>query len=271
MSDQLSVRHTGLRAEPRPSYRPAAKAGFDPDMRRMGILAAWFAGAVVLVGGAAMLLGSRHHGVPVIAPEAGPVRIKPADPGGMKVTGAELGPANGTGQALAPAAEQPEIATLRAQVRAMKAQLQRQAAETARAEKLAALAAAERTAPKIVQTPAPVHTAATAAPPHAAPPATSLDAAVAKLTTPAAAPAGPGIRVQLAAFADAAAAHDEWAALSKKMPDLLARRRPEITHVEAAGRAMWRLRTGPFDGVTEANGFCAALRARGADCSVAAF
>jgi hypothetical protein len=270
MSDQLSVRHPGLRAEPRPSYRPVQKAGIDPDMRRLGIVAAWCVGAVALVGGAATLLGSRQHGVPVIAPEAGPVRIKPADPGGMKVTGAELGTANGTGQALAPAAEQPEIATLRAQVRAMKAQLQRQAAETAHAEKLASVAVAARGAQKVVQTPAPVRTAATAEVPARA--ATSLDAAVAKLTVapPPAAPA-PGIRVQLAALADASAAHDEWAALSKKMPDLLARRRPEITQVEAAGRTMWRLRTGPFDGTAAANGFCAALRARGADCSVAAF
>jgi hypothetical protein len=263
MSDQVSVRQPGLRAEPRPSYRPVRKAGFTPDMRRIGIVAAWCAGAVALVGGAATLLGNRQHGVPVIAPEAGPVRIKPADPGGMKVTGAELGTANGTGQALAPPAEQPEIATLRAQVRAMKAQLQRQAAETAHVEKLASIAATERGAPRIIQTPAPVHTAATA------PPAASLDAAVAQLT---AAPApAPGIRVQLAAFADASAARDEWAALSKKMPDLLARRRPEITQVEAAGRTIWRLRTGPFDGTAAANGFCATLRARGADCSVAAF
>ncbi len=220
---------------------------------------------------AATLLGSRHHGVPVIAPEAGPVRIKPADPGGMKVTGAELGPANGTGQALAPAAEQPEIATLRAQVRAMKAQLQRQAAETAYAEKLASRAAAERGGQKVVQTPAPVHTAATAEAPRAAPPATSLDQAVAKLAGAPPASAAAGIRVQLAAFADATAARDEWAELSKKMPDLLGKRRPEITQVDAAGRKMWRLRTGPFDGVTAANGFCTTMRARGADCSVAAF
>jgi hypothetical protein len=34
---------------------------------------------------------------------------------------------------------------------------------------------------------------------------------------------------------------------------------------------MWRLRTGGFATVAEAASFCAKMRSRGADCSIAAF
>jgi hypothetical protein len=85
------------------------------------------------------------------------------------------------------------------------------------------------------------------------------------------APPEPAVHVQLAAFTDSAAAYGEWTTLVTKWPELLGRRRPEISRVQTAGRTMWRLRTGPFPGVNEANNFCATLRARGADCSIAAF
>jgi hypothetical protein len=58
-----------------------------------------------------------HHGVPVIEPLAGPVRIKPADPGGMKVMGADDA-APSAAEKLAPPPERPQIAALRARVKA---------------------------------------------------------------------------------------------------------------------------------------------------------
>ena len=55
----------------RPSYRPEAPAGMDPDMRRMAIVAAGL-GCLVAVGiGIASLSGHKHHGVPVIEAMAG--------------------------------------------------------------------------------------------------------------------------------------------------------------------------------------------------------
>jgi hypothetical protein len=270
MSDQVSARRPGLRAEPRPSYRPVKQSGVDPEMRRIGMIAGGCVGVAVAVACFAMLVGHGPHGVPVIEPEAGPVRVKPADPGGMKVTGSELttGAADGNGQALAPAAEQPQIAALRAQVYEMKRQMARQAAQTAQVAKLAAEAAQQKAAQRVVQSPPAERAAATARIPPILMPQVPPTARIAP-EPPAAAESG--VRVQLAAFSDAAAAHEEWTGLASKMPDLFSKRRPEITSVEAAGRTMWRLRTGPFAGVTEANAFCATLRTRGADCSVAAF
>jgi hypothetical protein len=211
--------------------------------------------------------GHRHHGIPVIEAEAGPVRIKPDNAGGMQVTGADLGLGIGTTQALAPAAEQPQINALRAQIHAMSKELAKQAAETAQVAKLAQSAAA----PKIVAPPPVQRASATqriAVPESptsvafkAPPPAKPEPAIVSE--------AGP--RVQLAAFTDEAAARAGWDALLKKAPDLLGGRAPEITHIQVAGRTMWRLRTAGFGTVAEATSFCTKMRAHGADCAIAAF
>jgi hypothetical protein len=263
---QLGVDREGFR----PSYRPARRqpTAFDPELKRLGLIAAGIAGIIALVFAVSSLTGHRHHGVPVIEAEAGPVRIKPENAGGMQVTGADLGLGIGTTQALAPAAEQPQINALRAQIHAMSKELAKQAAETAQVAKLAQAAAV----PKIVPPPpvqrasaqqrvavpdSPTSVSFKAAPPPAKP-------------EPNIVPAG-GPSVQLAAFTDEAAAHAGWDALLKKAPDLLGGRAPEITRVQVAGRTMWRLRTAGFGTVAEATSFCAKMRAHGADCAIAAF
>ena len=74
----------------RPSYRPAQPArGQEGDLRRMGIVAGAIGGALALVIGMFSLSHHVHHGIPVVLAAPGPVRVKPADPGGMKVAGAE--------------------------------------------------------------------------------------------------------------------------------------------------------------------------------------
>ena len=264
MSDRVDPQTPRLRAEFRPSYRPEKRGVALTDLRGIGLVAAAAAGLVVLTIGAVKLVGHRHAGLPVVEAAAGPVRVKPLDAGGMKLTGAELTAGPDGAQALGPAAEQPEISALRAQLQAMKKQIARQALENAQTAKIAEIAKIAATAPKIVASPAPVQASATA---HMAtvPPAPPV-APDGKVP-----PALPGVHVQLAAFTDSAAAYNEWNALVAKWPDLLGRRRPEISRVDAAGRTMWRLRTGPFPGVNEANNFCTTLRTRGADCSIAAF
>ena len=99
----------------RPSYRPDAQPGMDPDMRRMAIVAGGIGAAVALVIGAVSLSHRGHHGVPVIEAAAGPVRVKPLNPGGMQVAGAE--DAAGGVEALAPAAEKPALHALHARTR----------------------------------------------------------------------------------------------------------------------------------------------------------
>jgi len=259
MSDQAGAGKAPLQADFRPSYRPERPApglGMDPDMRRMGMMAAGVGGALMLLLGLSMLMHHAHRGVPVIDAQDGPVRIKPADRGGMTVTGADIGASAGQGPRLAPEAEKPEIQALKAQLNAMKRQVARQAAEAAQAEKAAKLARLEAARPKVkVAQVAPV-----APLEHAS--------ATARVEVPA---ADQGVRVQVGAFADADAAHTEWDQLRAKLPALLGGRRPEVSRVDAAGRTMWRLRTGGFASVEQATNFCAKMRAEGADCSIAAF
>src|ERR1700733_6225098 len=147
MAEQVGAAKAPLQADFRPSYRlerPAPSLGMDPDMRRMGMLAAGVGGALALLFGLSMLMHHGRQGVPVIDAQEGPVRIKPVDRGGMTVTGAEIGGgAVGQGPKLAPAAEKPEIQALKAQLSAMKRQLARQAADKAQAEQAAKLAQAQ--------------------------------------------------------------------------------------------------------------------------------
>jgi hypothetical protein len=249
---QIGVDREGFR----PSYRPVKPApGMDPALKRLGLILAALGGMAALAIGAGSLLGARHHGIPVIEAEAGPVRVKPENAGGMQVTGADFAMGPGTTQTLAPSAEQPQINALRAQLKAMKKDLARQAAETAQATKIAEAARA-----KIVAAPPLQRASATMSftEPEAPPPARP-------------APPVSGTSVQLAAFTDAAAAQTGWALLLKKAPELLGGRAPDITKTQFAGRTMWRLRTGGFDSVTQAAAFCAKMRDHGADCSIAAF
>lgn len=245
----------------RPSYRPARQApGADTDMRRMGMLAAGLGGGIALLMGAVTLLRPSHHTIPVVEADSGPVRVKPLDPGGMKVSGADIGLNGGSqGPHLAPAAEQPEISVLKSQLRQMQRDLAKQAAATAQAEKLAQQAAA---APKIAA-PAPVeHASATAI----LPPPVPVGAAAAPAPVVAT-----GTQVQLAAFSDATAAHSAWDALVKQYPGLMRGHTPSISRTDAAGRTMFRLRTGGFTTVADATSFCVRVRARGNTCSIAAF
>ena len=245
----------------RPSYRPEKRAGgIDPDMKRMGMLAAGIGGVLALLFGGAILLRPAHHGIPVVEPEAGPVRVKPVDAGGMQVTGADIGAGMGA-QHLAPAAEQPQINALKAQVRELKKEVARQSAETAHTEKLAQAAVA---APRVAPAP-PVHNVvATVRMAGAEPVAGSAS------RRPEIIPA-PGTMVQLAAYSSQTAAHAGWDKLLKRSPDLLGGRRPLIVSAVSGGKTVWRLRAGGFASVPEAEAFCGRVKARGGDCSIAAF
>jgi len=53
--------------------------------------------------------------------------------------------------------------------------------------------------------------------------------------------------------------------------DLFRPHRPDVARADVAGRSVWRLRTGGFPTMAAAVEFCAKVRAKGGDCSIAAF
>jgi len=97
-----------------PSWR-ARRGGLD--LGRMGKVAGGLALAAVAVAGGWSMLGRRPHEIPVIEAPAGPLRVRPENPGGMQLAnGVDTAP-EGTGT-LAPPPEVPQPGALRAQIQA---------------------------------------------------------------------------------------------------------------------------------------------------------
>jgi hypothetical protein len=223
----------------RPSYRPAETTGMDPEIRRMALMAAGFGGVLAVVIGAFSFSGHRHHGVPVIEPPATPVRVKPLNPGGMQLAGAEDFSAT-QGEKLAPPPEKPAIRELRAKKIAK--------ASVVQSDIQARPVAPETLAPAVKP---------------AAPAATALPPAVPQATG--------GTWVQLAAFESQQAAEQDWGKMAEKMPKIFDGHRPQVVQGHIAGRIVYRLRTGGFSNLAAANAFCGEVRLKGGDCSIAAF
>jgi len=251
MSDEISILPAGPRGAPLSdrggppagaplvrSYR-ARRTGMDRGTRRL-VMAASALGLVLLAGmGAWSLTGRRAVGVPLIEADPRPLRMRPADPGGMTVIGAGeqvLGDGTEATGDLAPAAERPDPQALRAQRQALAA-------------------------------PAGVVPEAVAVAPAPVAPAVAAPAVVAPVAV---APVGRAM-VQVASVESEAGAAAEWARLSRKMPELLGERSPLVQRAEAGGHSVWRVRTGGFADVAAATQFCLKVRARGAGCSLANF
>ena len=82
MSDDLSI--------PSPTYRiPRHRQGMDPATRRLALIAGGLGGALLVVVGGWSLIGHRSTAVPVVQADSRPIRVKPENPGGMQVAGAE--------------------------------------------------------------------------------------------------------------------------------------------------------------------------------------
>lgn len=100
----------------RPSYKPPPREGWDPATRRMVLLAGGLGAALLLiVGYRGLNSGHSRHTIPIVEAEAGPIRIRPADPGGMRVSGAEAGSDAEHREGLAAPPEAPALGALRAQ------------------------------------------------------------------------------------------------------------------------------------------------------------
>jgi hypothetical protein len=216
--------------------------------------------------------------VPVIQAAAGPVKVKPLDPGGLAVntqTSALLGGGGGAGDtSLAPAPEAPDPAALAA------AAQQEQAAQSAPlpAAAPAPLPPAPAPAAPVVVPSVPETAAAPAAQETAlkVPPPSATSGLVHNLAEeynpPLAKSGGSGhVRVQLAALETHEAALREWDHLTRRMPSLFSGRRPILAEAHVNGRTYWRVRTAGFASLSAATRFCDDVRAQGGACTVASF
>lgn len=266
---------------PPPGYRSAPQQR-AAESRRM-LLAAGGVGGVLILAVVAYFVasGGGSQTIPVIQPAAGPVKVRPANAGGLQVntqTSALLG-AGGSGvdANLAPAPETPDPAALAAA--ATQEQTSAAAPRTASASSGSAVAAVA--APNAVAIPSIPETSAPAtqnAPQRAAmnvPPPSPAAAAVHNLMkgykpAPQFTDHGP-VRVQLAALDSRDAALREWDHLTHRMPSLFDGRRPIFEEAHVDGHSFWRVRTTGFASVSDAKHFCDDVHARGAACTVAAF
>lgn len=281
MSDDISI--------PAPTYRIPRRRGMDPATRRLALIAAGIGGGLVVIVGGWSLVSHSRHGVPVVQAEPGPVRVKPANAGGLQVAGAgnEIfsGGSDTTVDKLAPPPEVPDPQALRAPPAPPKPAIVLPA-PPAPGPAVATQAAAAQ--PAVAQTPRPVAagTAAQFAPrtpgvaehpsarvaeargdtPERRPPPVEHAAARASERL-----GNKGALVQLAALSSEEAAKSEWQTLTRRMPELLAGHQPVFSKVEHAGHTFWRVRTGGFGDQTQARVFCERVRGKGLGCSVADF
>lgn len=240
----------------RPSYR-VEREGVALPWRMLGIAAALLGVAAVGAGGwwVYQSLG-RTASVPVVEADPRPFKVRPDDPGGLRVPNqtelilerpAQRAQASQAARpaSVAPGAEAPDLGGLRA-------------AATPRQAPAPAAAPAPQPAPQ----PAPAAAAPTAAPATAAatgtPPGTAPGAAR---------PAG-RVQVQLGALPTEEAARAEWDRLARRAPELFQGRSPQIARLDRGeGQTpLFRLRTGGLADQEAAAAFCEQVRARGGAC-----
>ena len=268
--------------------RPSTR-GFDPEMRRIALIAGGFAGAIVLV---ALIWGGVHPRLgppPVIKPPPGPMRTAPVHPGGLQVPGANEQIMSGTTSAgppqLAPPPPQPDFSKLAAEANSSLPKLKpvpKAAASTA-TQSQPANAGLVATLPPPPPLPPSAAPASGASPSGAAAPATPATSPSAAGTTapnpqigkamPAiippkqAASAGPH-DIQLGALVSMAKANEAWQILLARVPDLLAGRTPVVVPGTVNGRTFYRLRLGGFASAASAAAFCDRLKTRHVACYV---
>lgn len=285
-----------------PSYRVRPQE--DGPSWRLPAIAGGVA-AVFALGGAAWW-GATHLGpggpetVPVIEPDPRPVKVRPRDPGGLRVAYQDefIYDRNAVERAfpsgevrLAPGPERPALDQLRAQIAPPPAVMapaapavpaargSPEAAAPAAAEgEAASRLAASRLAAAVPAggDPSPAASAAAPTPDDAGGGAAAVASAAAP--PPSAGPENasfaptPGgrVQVQLGALVSEEAARTEWERLMRRMPEMLGPFRPQILRFDRGEGAppMWRLRIGGFADGTVARAFCEQARGRGAACAV---
>ena len=254
---------------PMPAMTPAYRVGIrrpsprvmDPATRRLAIFAGAIGGALVLLVGIWSFTGHHRQGVPVIEAQSGPVKVKPANPGGLQIAGANDAILSGESDGkdtMAPPPETPEPQVLKAEEHAAAAPPPKPAESTATAAAATALAVP----PPAAADARPVATTE-AKPTPLTPPAAHRE--------PAARTAAGGAMVQLAAVDSEEAARGEWRRLEHRYRGLLDGRTPTFTRTEHGGHIYWRVRTGGFADTAQAAVFCERVKQKGGGCAVASF
>jgi len=273
VSDQVSI-------PPAPSYRvPLQLRRRHDPARRVRLMIAGSLGAVVVAWFAASTwLGGGGAEVPVVQAESGPMRVKPANPGGLQVPGADntiFSSNGGNGEdKLAPPPQTPDLQALRAPPQPTPAPKPAEPAKLAAAPSLPPPAEPTAEAAKPPAGPAAPKPLAVMAAPKPVPAADGHALGVVatdRRPTQPATGASHGALVQLGALSSEQAAHEEWGLLAKRLPQFLAGKQPSVSKVEHDGRTYWRLRAGGFADTAQATTFCQRMRAKGASCSVADF
>ena len=248
-----------LDGEYNPVSRARGREAMDPTTRHLAMIACGIGLLLVVLIGGWALSGRRSGAIPVIASPAGPVRVKPVNPGGMQADGpAGFSPGSGGGKdSLAAAPETPQPGALAAEV---------EAARHRDAAQIPPMQAPPIQAPPIQAPPiqATLPPKSVASPPPSPTPAPDLS----RLRTDA---SGGTRAVQLAAVDSDAAARSEWARLRHAHPELFAGRTPRIERAEHDGHVIYRLRTQGFADTAAAATFCAAARQARVACAVADF
>jgi SPOR domain len=278
VSDDLSIPNPGYRGNRAGRYgtgQNRVRPGMDPDTRRLMMFAGGLGAVLVVLVGASAVLSHRSTEVPVVTADPRPIRVKPDNPGGMKIDGAEndvfSGGSDTANSKLAPPAENPDAKALRTAA----APPSPAPATPAPATPAPATAAPATQSPATI-TPPVTKPAVVASAPANKPAISPAPAASAKPQAPGAAEAHPPATehhamVQLAALTSEEAAHAEWQQLAKRMPDLLNGHQPVFTRTDRDGHTFWRVRMSGFADVAQARAFCDHVRAKGGGCSVADF
>jgi hypothetical protein len=223
------------------------------------------AGSVLAAGAviAALVWGfsrGSSRNAPLIEADARPIKIRPDNPGGLRVPNQDelifdrnRGARPAAQGGLAPEAEGPRVDQLRAQL-----------AERAAQE-------AARNAPP--PSPAPAQPAAPATP-SAPATASALNAPSMPAPVPATAerfaPVANGrAQVQLGSLPSEAAARGEWDRLQKRVPEFLGNRRVSLAPFDREGQTtLYRIRTGGFSDAATARAFCEEMKTKSIPCMV---
>ena len=239
------------------------------------------AGSVLAAGAviAALVWGfsrGSSRNAPLIEADARPIKIRPDNPGGLRVPNQDelifdrnRGARPATQGGLAPEAERPRVDQLRAQL------AERAAQEAARNAPPPSPAPAQPAASATPQA-APRGAPQASAPATPAPPATNsaLNAPSLPAPVPATAerfaPVANGrAQVQLGALPSEAGARAEWDRLQKRVPELLGNRRVSLAPFDREGQTpLYRIRTGGFADAATARAFCEEMKTRSIPCMV---